>query len=130
MIEVYKHGNAALLAAGVDDLGDCANPLTAKAMHSAIADADAGPADSNAAFLAAGVDSVGEAVSSLGSTFAVKLLSNTRVDNAAYGIYSHRLGDAWLVGLYHPSSSAWLFTRAALISMHLLIQPGASLMIG
>ena len=67
----------------------------------------AGAADSNAAFLAAGVDSVGEAVSSLGSTFAVKLLSNSRVDNAAYGIYSHRLGDAWLVGLQHPSLLPW-----------------------
>ncbi|KXZ44544.1 hypothetical protein GPECTOR_65g162 [Gonium pectorale] len=39
-----------------------------------------------------------QAVTSLGSTLAVKLLSTTRVDDAAYGIYSHRLGDVWLVG--------------------------------
>ena len=55
-------------------------------------------ADSNAAFIAAGVTQPGEAVTSLGSTLAVKLLSETRVDRAEYGIYSHRLGDAWLVG--------------------------------
>lgn len=58
----------------------------------------AGTTDSIAAFIAAGVDSPGQAVTSLGSSLAVKLLSNTRVDDAAYGVYSHRLGDSWLVG--------------------------------
>jgi sugar (pentulose or hexulose) kinase len=56
------------------------------------------PADSIAAFLAADVSEPGAAVTSLGSTLAVKLLSDTRVDQASYGIYSHRLGDLWLVG--------------------------------
>lgn len=51
-----------------------------------------GTTDSIAAFVAAGVSEVGEAVTSLGSTMAVKLLSDTRVDDAAYGVYSHRLG--------------------------------------
>lgn len=37
-------------------------------------------------------------VTSLGSTLAVKLLSTSRVDDSRYGIYSHRLGDKWLVG--------------------------------
>lgn len=37
-------------------------------------------------------------MTSLGSTLAVKLLSNTRVEDARYGVYSHRLGDKWLVG--------------------------------
>lgn len=50
----------------------------------------AGTTDSIAAFLASGVNSPGEAVTSLGSTLAVKLLSHTRVDDARYGIYSHR----------------------------------------
>jgi len=67
----------------------------------------AGTTDSIAAFLASGVNSPGEAVTSLGSTLAVKLLSHTRVDDARYGIYSHRFtplfegaagGDLWLVG--------------------------------
>ncbi len=57
-----------------------------------------GAADSVAAFVAAGVAEPGEAVTSLGSTLAVKLLSGARVDDAATGVYSHRLGDAWLVG--------------------------------
>jgi D-ribulokinase len=50
----------------------------------------AGTTDSIAAFLASGVNSPGEAVTSLGSTLAVKLLSHTRIDDARYGIYSHR----------------------------------------
>jgi D-ribulokinase len=57
-------------------------------------------ADSIAAFLAVGIDpsELGVAVTSLGSTLAVKLLSDSRVDDAATGVYSHRLGDTWLVG--------------------------------
>ncbi|PRW56955.1 Six-hairpin glycosidase [Chlorella sorokiniana] len=59
-----------------------------------------GTTDSIAAFLAAGVTQPGEAVTSLGSTLAIKLLSQTRVeDDARYGLYSHRLGSmGWLVG--------------------------------
>jgi len=61
----------------------------------------AGTTDSIAAFLAAGTTEVGEAVTSLGSTLAVKLWSLVRVDDAAFGVYSHRLGGdpvQWLVG--------------------------------
>ncbi|HAA31682.1 MAG TPA: carbohydrate kinase [Cyanobacteria bacterium UBA8553] len=58
----------------------------------------AGTTDSIAAFLASGAQSPGEAVTSLGSTLVLKLLSHTRVDDARYGIYSHRLGNLWLVG--------------------------------
>ncbi|MEG4026696.1 MULTISPECIES: FGGY-family carbohydrate kinase [unclassified Microcoleus] len=58
----------------------------------------AGTTDSIAAFLASGVTLPGEAVTSLGSTLALKLLSHTRVDDSRYGIYSHKLGDLWLVG--------------------------------
>jgi hypothetical protein len=39
-----------------------------------------------------------QAVTSLGSTLAIKLLSETRIDDARYGLYSHRLGSSWLVG--------------------------------
>lgn len=35
---------------------------------------------------------MGEAVTSLGSTMAIKLLSETPVNNAKFGLYSHRLG--------------------------------------
>ncbi|MCL1467190.1 FGGY-family carbohydrate kinase [Argonema galeatum] len=58
----------------------------------------AGTTDSIAAFLASGATFPGEASTSLGSTLVIKLLSSTRVDDARYGIYSHRLGDLWLVG--------------------------------
>lgn len=58
----------------------------------------AGTTDSIAAFLASGASTPGEAVTSLGSTLVIKLLSKTRVDDVRYGIYSHRLGDLWLVG--------------------------------
>ncbi|NEQ65466.1 MAG: FGGY-family carbohydrate kinase [Symploca sp. SIO2D2] len=58
----------------------------------------AGTTDSIAAFLASGAQQPGEAVTSLGSTLVLKLLSRHRVDDARYGIYSHRLGDGWLTG--------------------------------
>jgi D-ribulokinase len=58
----------------------------------------AGTTDSIAAFIASGAKSPGEGVTSLGSTLVLKLLSRTRVEDARYGIYSHRLGDLWLSG--------------------------------
>ncbi|WP_041233050.1 FGGY-family carbohydrate kinase [Cylindrospermum stagnale] len=58
----------------------------------------AGTTDSIAAFLASGAQLPGEAVTSLGSTLVLKLLSRTRIEDARYGIYSHRLGDLWLTG--------------------------------
>ncbi len=58
----------------------------------------AGTTDSIAAFIAAGVDQIGEAVTSLGSTLALKLLSATRVDDQECGVYSHRYGRLWLAG--------------------------------
>ena len=41
---------------------------------------------------------VGDAVTSIGSTLAVKLMSEKRIDNSEYGVYSHRLNGKWLVG--------------------------------
>ncbi|MFH1495407.1 MAG: FGGY-family carbohydrate kinase [Pseudomonadota bacterium] len=58
----------------------------------------AGTTDSIAAFLAAGATQPGEAVTSLGSTLALKLLSKQRVESAQHGIYSHRFGKLWLTG--------------------------------
>ncbi|GKC77385.1 hypothetical protein Tco_1128159 [Tanacetum coccineum] len=51
-----------------------------------------------AAFLAARATQPGKAVTSLGSTPAIKLLSTTRIEDAQFGVYSHRLDDKWLVG--------------------------------
>lgn len=58
----------------------------------------AGTTDSIAAFLASGAIAPGEAVTSLGSTLVLKLLSQVAIDHPNYGIYSHRLGNLWLVG--------------------------------
>jgi D-ribulokinase len=57
-----------------------------------------GTTDSIAAFLASDARSPGEAVTSLGSTLVLKLLSQQRVEDGRSGIYSHRLGELWLVG--------------------------------
>ncbi len=58
----------------------------------------AGTTDSIAAFLAAGASQVGDAVTSLGTTLAIKLLSDRRIDDPASGVYSHLVGGNWLVG--------------------------------
>ncbi len=58
----------------------------------------AGTTDSIAAFLASGAGEIGEAVTSLGTTLAIKLMSTRRIDDQSRGLYSHRLGNHWLVG--------------------------------
>jgi sugar (pentulose or hexulose) kinase len=58
----------------------------------------AGTTDSIAAFLASGATQTGEAVTSLGSTLVIKLLSKRKIENSSFGIYSHRLGNLWLTG--------------------------------
>ncbi len=58
----------------------------------------AGTTDSIAAFIAADVIEPGSAVTSLGSTLVLKLLSKTRVESLQEGVYSHRYGNLWLAG--------------------------------
>ncbi len=58
----------------------------------------AGTTDSIAAFLAASPLEAGNAVTSIGSTLAVKLLSHKRIDDPDIGLYAHRLGNMWLIG--------------------------------
>jgi len=80
----------------------------------------AGTTDSIAAFLASGANSPGAAVTSLGSTLVLKLLSHTRIENADYGLYSHRLGDLWLVGGASNTGGAVLrqfFSNAELLQL-------------
>jgi D-ribulokinase len=87
----------------------------------------AGTTDSIAAFLAAGVREPGEAVTSLGTTLVVKLVSETRVDAAQYGVYSHWFGDLWLVGGASNAGGGVLrtfFTDRQLGEFSLLIDPG------
>ena len=58
----------------------------------------AGTTDSIAAFLAAGANQSGQAVTSLGSTLVLKVLSDTRVESVEHGVYSHWFGPRWLAG--------------------------------
>ena len=58
----------------------------------------AGTTDSIAAFLAGAPLEEGVAVTSLGSTLAIKMLLTKRIDDPSIGLYSHRIRDHWLVG--------------------------------
>ena len=58
----------------------------------------AGTTDSIAAFLAGAPLEEGVAVTSLGSTLAIKMLLAKRIDDPSIGLYSHRIRDHWLVG--------------------------------
>ena len=57
-----------------------------------------GTTDSVAAFLATGADQLGDAATSLGTTLAIKMLVEHPMFDHTTGIYSHRLGDRWLIG--------------------------------
>ncbi|MEE9444103.1 MAG: FGGY-family carbohydrate kinase [Cocleimonas sp.] len=57
-----------------------------------------GTTDSIGAFIATGADKMGDAVTSLGSTLVLKLISDKPIFSSQHGIYSHRFGDRWLVG--------------------------------
>ena len=90
----------------------------------------AGTTDSIAAFLAAGGDGQasqpGAAVTSLGSTLVLKLLSETRVDAGEYGIYSHWFGRLWLAGGASNAGGAVLrqhFSDDELIALSREIDP-------
>ncbi|MCG5537784.1 FGGY-family carbohydrate kinase [Halorhodospira sp. 9622] len=58
----------------------------------------AGTTDSIAGFLATGARVGGEAVTSLGTTLALKQVSRQPVFAPEHGVYSHRLGDQFLAG--------------------------------
>lgn len=86
----------------------------------------AGATDSVAAFLASGVTEIGGAVTSLGTTLAIKLMSDRRIDAPELGVYSHRLGARWLVGGASNSGAGVLldhFEPARIAELSRLIDP-------
>jgi sugar (pentulose or hexulose) kinase len=86
----------------------------------------AGTTDSIAAFLATGAARQGEAVTSLGSTLVLKIVSEKPVFVPQFGIYSHRLGERWLAGGASNSGGAVLlhyFTQAELDTLTPLLDP-------
>ncbi|KAJ8601993.1 hypothetical protein CTAYLR_002735 [Chrysophaeum taylorii] len=95
-----------------------------------------GTTDSIAAYLACSATEAGdidprpgEAVTSLGSTTALKLVSETRVDDDARGVYSHRLDDRWLVGGASNAGCrvlrAWMFDDEELADLAAKIEVDA-----
>jgi sugar (pentulose or hexulose) kinase len=89
----------------------------------------AGTTDSIAAFLAAGVNRSGDAVTSLGSTLVLKLLSDVRVESAAHGVYSHWFGSRWLAGGASNAGGAMLrrfFDDRQLAALSERIDPGVA----
>lgn len=88
----------------------------------------AGTTDSIAAFLATGAHRPGEAVTSLGSTLVLKLVSRRRVDDARLGVYSHWYGDLWLAGGASNAGGAVLrqfFADRELAELSARIDPNA-----
>jgi D-ribulokinase len=89
----------------------------------------AGTTDSIAAFAAAGASQPGAAVTSLGSTLVLKLLSSKPITNARYGVYSHRWGNLWLAGGASNTGGAVLrhfFSNAELQELSEQINPEVS----
>ena len=87
-----------------------------------------GTTDSTAGFIATGAVR-GEAVTTLGSTLVLKVRSDTPVFAPKNGIYSHRLGNDWLVGGASNSGGAVLrqyFTDADIARLTQQLQPGQS----
>lgn len=68
----------------------------------------AGTTDSTAGVLATGAHRLGQAVTSLGSTLVMKVLSPQPLFSAKLGVYSHRLGNIWLAGGASNSGGAVL----------------------
>lgn len=107
-------------------IGRACSSLAKKLGLSAAPQVRAGTTDSIAAFLATGVQAPGEAVSSLGSTLALKLVSHARVDDARYGVYSHWFGRYWLAGGASNAGGAVLrqfFTDEELARLSAQIDP-------
>ncbi len=88
----------------------------------------AGTTDSIAAFIATGANEIGEAVTSLGSTLVIKLISDKPVFSSELGVYSHRLGDTWLAGGASNSGGSVLlkyFDLERIHEMTPLLDPGS-----
>ncbi len=86
----------------------------------------AGTTDSMAATLASGAGQVGDAVTTLGSTIALKVFSERPLFAPEFGIYSHRLGDLWLAGGASNSGGAVLrhyFDEARIEALSMRIDP-------
>ena len=86
----------------------------------------AGTTDSTAAVIATGAQDIGDAVTSLGSTLVMKVISDKPIFDQASGIYSQPMGSRWLVGGGSNSGGAVLrhyFTDQEMQAMSEQINP-------
>ncbi|MEO0497291.1 MAG: FGGY-family carbohydrate kinase [Pseudomonadota bacterium] len=119
------------VAAPGDEIGGVSSSVASKFGLPTGTKVHAGTTDSIAAFLATDASEVGDAVVSLGSTLAIKMLSDVRVDDPARGIYSHRLAGRagaamWLVGGASNTGGAVLadlFTTEQIVALSADIDP-------
>ncbi len=85
-----------------------------------------GTTDSTAALLATGANQVGDAVTSLGSTLVLKIISDKPVFSSTEGIYSQPFGKHWLVGGASNSGGAVLrhyFSDAQMSELEAQLNP-------
>ena len=82
----------------------------------------AGTTDSIAGFLASGADQIGDIVVSLGSTLAIKVISDVPIFSSIFGVYSHRLKNNWLVGGASNSGGAVLTAHYSMPEITALIR--------
>jgi D-ribulokinase len=86
----------------------------------------AGTTDGCASFLATGASRPGDAVTALGTTLTIKLLSHVPVSAPEFGIYSHRLMGGWLAGGASNSGGnviASLFSKEEVLSLTKAMKP-------
>ena len=76
-----------------------------------------GTTDSTAAFMATGAHKISEAVTSLGSTLVMKVISDKPIFSPEHGVYSQPLGDLWLVGGGSNSGGAVLLHYFSKVQM-------------
>jgi sugar (pentulose or hexulose) kinase len=110
--------------------GDVAGTLTASAADLFGLSRDvavvAGTTDGCASFLATGAVATGDGVTALGSSLTIKILSDRPISAPQFGIYSHRLGDAYLAGGASNSGGKVLaqhFPLARIIELSAAIDP-------
>jgi sugar (pentulose or hexulose) kinase len=91
----------------------------------------AGTTDSTAAFIACSKNSIdnlttGDAVTSLGTTLVLKVVSDHPINDPAHGVYSQPYGERWLVGGASNSGGAVLryyFSDEQMLSLSKQLKP-------
>lgn len=86
----------------------------------------AGTTDSTAAFIASGARQVGQAVTSLGSTLVLKIISDQEINDPEHGVYSQPYAQHWLVGGASNSGGAVLnyyFSEQQMVTLSKKLKP-------